>query len=156
MIFFVLFFIQGCAYKHNKSHSIHSIEADEQKVFNAIKQMFRNGSGNEFIIDTHWDSLIVTKRETIYLPFLHMEIKQTVYQIDANATDKSINYELKVYTQIGEGDKRYLDENSYIHTLFWNRVEYALGSDEWLSCLKATSLSHYGSFLCNISPQSLR
>jgi hypothetical protein len=143
---------QGCVYKNEQNYSTKVLNLGEQKVFNIAKKMFLFDDSKEFIIDTTWNSLIASKRENVYYPF-NIKLKETVYKLDINSTSSEMKFNLEIYTQVGKGEKRYLEKDDYQHQLFWNRIEYALGGTRWLTC---TNIKYYNNFLCNIDPENLR
>lgn len=126
---------QGCSFKDPKSFtSTREYSVHEQDVFNIVKKMFHAEGSGEYIIDTSWHNLTLSKRELLYSPF-SIEIKKIIYELHADeVNEKNIALRLKISAQREERLKEYYEKESFLHHIFWNRIEYALGLAPWYEC----------------------
>lgn len=160
IIAMVAMLFHGCA---QKIESTKAYSVDQQKVFNLAKAMFAHDRDNEFIIDTYWDATIASKTDVMYTPF-NIEVKETVYQLDANVSGEKTLFSLKIYTQVDGKKKKYIQSDSFVHQLFWSRIEYGLGYVPWVDCAQLGSdkklffdgIKNHRNFMCLVPPQSLK
>lgn len=129
-LIFLVIFMQACSLKDSASYtSTREYKTNEQEVFNVAKRLFESESSNEYIVDTAWNNLVISRREIIYLAFI-IKTKKTCYELDAHAlNEKDILYSLRVSTQVDEDEKEYYGKNSFLHTMFWNQIEEVLQLD---------------------------
>lgn len=127
---------------------------DEQQVYNIAKKIYKQSS-KDYIIDTSWDKLHISKRSTS--GFVNIEISidnlvlTTVVEKDSNTT----NFKLEIYNQTGEKITP-VNPDDYIYTLFWNRIEYATKmTQEWIDCKSFQTVFLSTHPLCTISKEQL-
>lgn len=129
---------------------------DEQLAYNAIKRIFVSND-SETIVDTNWSTLHLTKRSTTGFIDITTSIDNillaTKYNNDTNT--KTIN--LKIFTTVDEINSS-ISSNSFLYTLMWNRVEYALGIDDnWIDCIYSLNgLFYISNPLCSVDNEILR
>jgi len=130
----VLFFGACSASKSPEVASKRVYQTPEQELFNVVKRLFDAEGSGEFVVDTSWDRLTINKREQLFYPF-SIEIENIYYEISAKPLNEhEIEYSLSISSQLEESKKEYLDERERAHEIFWNRVESALGLEQWREC----------------------
>jgi len=130
------------------------INIDEQEVYNVAKKIYKKSSKN-YIIDTSWDKLHISKRYTS--GFINIEISidnlvlTTIVDQDSNTT----NFKLEIFNQTGEKITP-VKSNDYVYTLFWNRIEYATKlTQDWIDCKSFQTVFLSTHPLCTISKEQL-
>lgn len=106
---------------------------DIQKVFNIVKTIYNNSS-TDYIIDTSWDKLIISKRSTSGFLDITIQIDTIIVLSLPNDDNNSTKIELETFKMIDEVKKPILN-TSLTHKLLWNRIDYSLGkNDNWIDC----------------------
>lgn len=152
LIFLLLLFPLILISDDKANYSVKTYQHDHQHIFNIAKKLFHGDSEEEFIIDTSWNKLQATKR-SLSGGLFNLVVAQTIYTLDANVTNDATIFSLSIYTQRSDKKKQYIDKKSIYHTLFWNRLEYALGLSEWINC--GNSFKNH-KFLCKIDKKALK
>jgi len=131
----------------NVSMKIFNID-NEQELYNSIKRVFFS-SEHEHILDTNWTALHISKRVTKGFVDIDVEVQSVVLSsktLDKNGTKEMC---LEIYTTQNDEVTNF-KSNSFLHTLFWNRLEYILGlEDEWINCnFKLEAIAYRNHLLC--------
>lgn len=147
----LVFFLIGCSKKNEYTvdtrYFDHNITKD--KLLHAAKRVFALSDKEAFMIDAYRNDLNVTKSKAAYrLYTMKIQNDHFDFNVDDNASMKDMKASLSLYRTYGIEDKnpQYLDKESQVYTLFWDRVEYLLGKKEkWNSC----SFYNIDGFLCD-------
>ena len=128
---------------------------DEQKVYNIVKKMYYNNS-KDYIVDTSWDKLHISKRSTFgFFLDIEMSIDNLILTTTVNKDSNSTNFKLETYNQTGEIIKP-IRTNNFLHTIFWNRIEYASKlTDNWIDCKSFYDILLLVHPLCTINKEQL-
>lgn len=129
---------------------------DEQLAYNAIKKIFVSDDSGA-IVDTTWNTLHISNRSTtgfINITTLEDNILLTT-KYNSETDSKTIS--LEIFTTVDE-ENSYVSSDSFLHTLVWNRIEYALGLDDnWIECAHSLGdLSYSKHPLCSVDKETLR
>jgi len=150
--FVTLFFIIGCSsktqYVSNTKYYDYNITKDQ--LLDAVKKVFVLSDKGDFVVDTYRDEINATKSKAVYKLYT-MDIRNDHFdfKIDENITQKTLKATLSLSRTYGidEDEIDYLDEDSHVYKLFWNRVDYLLGiNEDWSGC----ALYRFDGFLCDI------
>lgn len=107
---------------------------DEQLAYNAIKKIFVSAE-SQTIVDTNWSTLHVSKRSTSGFVDITTSIENILLKTKYLSDSDSQKMSLEIFTTVNEEDS-YVSSESFLHTLMWNRIEYALGfNDNWIECI---------------------
>nr|WP_321265547.1 hypothetical protein [uncultured Sulfurimonas sp.] len=122
---------------------------DEQELYNSLKRVFFS-TQHKNIVDTNWTSLHVSKRVTDGFIDMDVEVQNIVLSTKSFKDSNIKELKLEIYTT--QNDKTtYYETDSFLHKLFWNRVEYILGlQKDWMECYsQIEAFSHYNHILCD-------
>ncbi len=141
-LFLIVYFFAGCSNHVLQKSEIQKSKRTYQNIskdhfLHAAKKVFLLSNKEEFFIDSYRDELNVSRPMGVYnITSMNLEVDD--YYIKVN---EELNNTIVAQLQISkrydhEGkDKVYLDKNSDIYALFWNRVEYLLGlKNRWDAC----------------------
>ncbi|ABB44475.1 hypothetical protein Suden_1197 [Sulfurimonas denitrificans DSM 1251] len=107
---------------------------DEQLAYNAIKKIFVSAE-SQTIVDTNWSTLHVSKRSTSGFIDITTSIENILLKTKYLSDSDSQKMSLEIFTTVNE-ENSYVSSDSFLHTLMWNRIEYALGFDDnWIECI---------------------
>lgn len=107
---------------------------DEQLAYNAIKKIFVSAE-SQIIVDTNWSTLHVSKRSTSGFIDITTSIENILLKTKYLSDSDSQKMSLEIFTTVNE-ENSYVSSDSFLHTLMWNRIEYALGFDDnWIECI---------------------
>jgi hypothetical protein len=107
---------------------------DEQMAYNVIKKIFVSDN-HETIVDTNWSTLHISKRSTTGYTDIKIAVDNILIETKYNEDTDSKTMTLKIFSSINDKNS-FVSSDSFLHTLIWNRIEYALGFDsEWIECL---------------------
>lgn len=124
--------------------------ADEQRVFNIMKKIFRH-NGDTYIVDTTWDRLEIIQRSI--KGYLDVDVITEHIVLTYEADEQY--FRLELFTQAGDEKELYSDTHA-IYNLIWNRLEYALEiNDTWESCF-TLRLNNLAYPLCKIDKEALK
>jgi len=149
--FILVFFLIGCSQKNEYTISTQYFDQNitKDKILHAAKKVFILSDKDAFTIDAYRNDLNVTKSKATYrLYTMKIQNDHFDFNVDSNSTQKTIKASLSLYRTYGVDDKnpQYLDKESQVYTLFWDRIEYLLGKKkEWNSC----SFYNIDGFLCD-------
>lgn len=129
---------------------------DEQLAYNAIKKIFVTNN-NTTIVDTTWSALHISKRATTGYIDIDVYVDNILLTTDYFSDTDSKEMKLEIFSSIDDGNS-YVSSDGFLHTLLWNRVEYALGiQDEWIECIYSLSgLFYYRHPLCLVDKEKIR
>ena len=133
---------------NNISIKTYTIDND-QELFNSIKRVFYSAK-HEHILDTNWTSLEMSKRVTTGFIDIDVEVQNVV--LSSKALDENGTKELSLEIFTTKNDEvTYFKSDSFLHKLFWNRLEYILGiKDEWINCnFKLETIVYPNHILCD-------
>lgn len=158
---FVVLAVLGVQAKDNEYTSFREYaDIDEQAAFNTIKKMFVKHGGiydNETVTDTTWSTLHVRKRSAHGYADMEVEVENIFLSVQYMSETGSKRIGLEIFSSLG-GDDSFLLPDDFLHTLLWNRLEYAMNiKDEWIECVYSLEgLLNYTHPLCTIDKESLR
>lgn len=143
--FFILlvsiFFIFGCSSKSEYTSTTRSFDRNitKDQLLHAVKRVFTITDKDAFLIDSYRNDINITKPKAVYkLYTMDMQNDNFYFKVvDDNESKPTIDATISISRTYGieEGDKYYVDENSFTYALFWDRVEYLLGlKKEWKMC----------------------
>ncbi|MDD2450070.1 MAG: hypothetical protein PHS42_11780 [Sulfurimonas sp.] len=122
---------------------------NDQELFNSIKRVFYSAK-HEHLLDTNWTSLEMSKRVTTGFVDIDVEVQNVV--LSSKALDENGTKELSLEIFTTQNDEvTYFKSDSFLHKLFWNRLEYILGiKDEWINCnFKLETIVYPNHILCD-------
>lgn len=124
LLVLIAYFFQGCSFKDKNIYvSTREYQMQEQLVYNIAKKLLYDENSDEYIIDTTWNNLKLTKRDIRYLLFT---VQTNVLQYELSSqkiNDTTVSYNLKISRQINQDEKDYYHNTSYLHKIFWNNLE---------------------------------
>jgi len=139
-ISFILLLFVGCTSKNEYSNSIkyYDVNVTKDKLLHAAKRVFYLAGKETFIIDSYRNDLNVTKSKAAYkLYTMDIQNEHFNFNVDNNSTNNELKASVSIYRTYGidEEDTNYIEENSKVYSLFWDRLEYFLGyKKKWNSC----------------------
>ncbi|MGB5867522.1 MAG: hypothetical protein WBG69_06600 [Arcobacteraceae bacterium] len=135
-----ILFISGCSSKNEYSSSTKYYENNitKDQLLHAVKRVFNLSDKNAFVIDAYRNELNVTKSKASYKIYT-MDIRNDHFdfKVDENTTTKGLKATLSLSRTYGidKDEIYYVEKNSGIYNLLWDRVDYLLGlKKEWRSC----------------------
>lgn len=162
-IFFISAFLltlqllAGDEIEQDNNISIKTFSIDNnQELFNSIKRVFYSAK-HEHILDTNWTSLEMSKRVTTGFVDIDVEVQSVILSsknLDENGTKE---LSLEIFTTQND-EVTYFKPDSFLHKLFWNRLEYILGmKDEWINCnFRLETIAYPNHILCNADRDKAR
>jgi len=147
--------IDAIEQESNVSIKTFSID-NEQELYNSIKKVFFT-SKHEHILDTNWTALHISKRVTTGFIDIDVEVQNIILSSKALDENGSKEMSLEIYTTQNDEVTIFKPDN-FLHTLFWDRVEYILGiKDEWINCnYKLEAILYRDHILCNANKDKAR
>jgi len=146
------------ATKPNENVSVKTLNiSDEQELYNSIKRVFFSAE-HENIIDTNWSSLHLSKRVMTGFIDVDVEVQNVVLSTKPFIDADKKEMQLEIYSTQNDETTHYKSD-SFIHKLFWNRLEYILGiQKEWINCtLEGQAIPLYNHLLCTVDkPQEVK
>jgi hypothetical protein len=145
------------AVEQDSNVSIKTFNIDnEQELYNSIKRVFFS-SEHEHILDTNWTGLHISKRVTTGFIDIDVEVQSVVISSKTLDTNDTKELSLEIYTTQNDEVTIFKPDN-FLHTLFWNRLEYILGiKDEWINCnYKLEAMLYRNHILCNVDKDKAR
>jgi hypothetical protein len=139
----------------NASIKVFNID-DKQELYNSIKRVFFT-SQHEHILDTNWTALHISKRATTGYIDIDIEVQNIILSTKTLDENGSKELSLKIFTTQNDEITNYKPD-SFLHTLFWNRLEYILGiNDEWINCnFSLKAMLYRNHILCNANKEKAR
>jgi len=127
---------------------------DEQLAYNVIKRIFVSDD-SETIVDTNWSTLHVSKRSTTGFVDITTSVDNILLTTKYNSERDSKKISLEIFTTVDE-ENSYVSSESFLHTLAWNRVEYALGFDDnWIECIYSPrGIFYINHPLCSVNKEN--
>jgi hypothetical protein len=128
---------------------------DEQLAYNVIKKIFVSNE-HESIVDTNWSILHISKRSTTGYTNIDVSVDNILLETKYNEDTNSKAMTLKIFSNINDKNS-FVSSDSFLHTLVWNRIEYALGFDsEWIECVYSLKgLFYLNHPLCSVDKEIL-
>lgn len=129
---------------------------DIQKVFNIVKTIYRSSS-TEYIFDTSWDKLNISKRSVSMFPDIQIQIDTIILSSLPTQDNNGSIIQLETFKTVGE-TKKELFQTAITQKLLWNRIEYGLGmTQDWLDCQTSfTTILIANEPLCTIDKTQLQ
>ena len=129
---------------------------DEQLAYNAIKKIFVLDD-RETIVDTNWSTLHISNRSTTGFINIDASVESLVIRTEYDKESDSKKMSVEIFTTVDDENSS-VSSNSFLHTLVWNRIEYALGLDDnWVKCVYSPyGLFHLSHPLCTVDKETLR
>lgn len=126
---------------------------DEQLVYNVVKKIFIT-EYQKTVVDTTWSTLHVSTRSTTGFVNIDVAVDNILLTTIYSSESDSKKITLEIFTTVDEEDS-FVSSNSILHTLLWNRVDYALGfSDKWIKCTtSARGLFYINHPLCAVDKE---
>jgi hypothetical protein len=154
LLFLILCFSLTLAAKDISSRDYDSI--DEQLAYNAIKKIFVLDD-HETIVDTNWSTLHISKRSTTGYTDIAVSVENILLTTKYYNDSDSKKMTLEIFTTVNDKDS-FVSSDSFLHTLLWNRVEYAVGIDDnWIECIYSIKgLFYLNHPICSIDKEILR
>ena len=129
---------------------------DEQLAYNAIKKVFVSDD-HETIVDTNWSTLLVSKRSTTGYTNIAVRAENLLLTTKYDTQSDAKKMTLEIFTTVNDKNS-FTSSSSFLHTLVWNRIEYALGIDDnWIQCIfSLRGLFYLNHPLCSVNKELLR
>lgn len=127
--------------------------SNTQELFNSLKRVFFLAE-HENILDTNWTALHISKRVTTGFVNIDVDTQNVVLSVKAFKDTDEKELRIEIYTTRNDEVTHY-ESDSFLHRLFWNRIEYILGlEDEWIVCHNmAGAIGNSSHLLCNANEE---
>lgn len=127
--------------------------SNQQELYNSLKRIYFSAE-HKNILDTNWTGLHLSKRVTTGFIDIDVEVQEVLLTTKSFNDSDAKEMSVKIFTTQNDEVTHY-EADSFLHKLFWNRVEYILGlEDEWLDCYHLTAaLGNNDHLLCSASEQ---
>jgi hypothetical protein len=122
---------------------------NEQELYNSLKRIYFSAE-HENIADTNWTTLHISKRVTTGFADMDVKVQNVVLSTKSFKDRDTKELKLEIFTTQND-EITYYKSESFLHKLFWNRVEYVLGlQKEWINCyLRPEAIIYYNHILCS-------